>query len=302
MNNMENDLFSSILEMEIKEDTLIPEEDRQWCLRIQESLNNTLAGLNSWYDQFKAAIDSMGHDYSISWYDDGGCYGYRRHNIDKTDISYYHSFEPFDSISQVAKNYISACRAFENRIIEYFNEKYNIKVDSSTNDDEYTIKNQKSPRWEDVVQKVIAHLGGRTFYDTAKDEMKNNFLNDVKKYKGGHNVSVKSKVITIHNAIYVYDRFDGTSYIDYGSARKLEQFLQYLILCADDQIIDTSSAIQGLDTLHTDFSRWYDTASNSIESVKVYKNQRIDFRFKTASAALACYNKLGLEVLEQNAA
>ena len=141
----------------------------------------------------------------------------------------------------------------------------------------------------------------RTFCDTAKDEMKNNFLNDVKKYRGGHNVSVKSKVITIHNAIYVSDRFDGTSYIDYGAARRLEQFLQYLILCADDQIVDTSGTIQGLDTIHTDFSRWYDTTSNSIESVKVYKNQRIDFRFKTASAALACYNKLGLEALENAA-
>ena len=119
------------------------------------------------------------------------------------------------------------------------------------------------------------------------------------KYRGGHNVSIKSKVISIQNAIWISERCcGGQPYISYDTIKTINKLIQYLILCSDGEIVDSGNSLSGLNPDYPDFARWYDVAAYNIESLKIYKNQRVDFKFRSASAAQECYNRLGLEEIE----
>lgn len=91
------------------------------------------------------------------------------------DESYSHNeFKPFDIINDLVDKNCNANANFANRIISYFNKTYNVSV-PVPKIDEKTLHMGFRPVYETYVDMVIEHLGGKSFRETAEEELLKRF-------------------------------------------------------------------------------------------------------------------------------
>lgn len=289
------DLFSQILDMEMTQENAIPESDTDFCKALQEDLDETLRKLKEWYEQLDKEAETMGHDYMISRFDDGRISGYQRSS--RNSIGKLFRFEPFEAMTSLAKQYKTACRYFRNHIIGHFNEKYQIDVKTHTeyDEDDFCINGQDSPKWEDTVQEVITHLGGRTFRETAEEEIISTLHKDVTGYRGQMYMKLNGKTITLNRLMYYSDYWP--CQMQYDSARLLDRIMKGLLLGVINSINGNYGYIKEFDHDKVAFGVWYDTITEAIEGVKFYKNGKVDFRFKDAKTAENCWKRLRLDTI-----
>lgn len=299
MNTNEIDLFSDILNTDIKEENAIPEDDIQFCRQMQEDLAVTLEELTTWYDRMKEYADKLKDEYSIDWREDGTVFGYRKNY---TDISLKKSFvfEPFKVISEIAGKYEAACRFLVNEIIRHFNNKYSLKMETQK-EVKWNIRNRECPKWEDTIQEILAYTGGRSFRDTAEDDIIKTFIGHVTYgYRSESDTSLKGRAITIAHAVY-YDSWNETR-ITYDSRPKLDEIITGIILAADSKLDGGLHSLQFFNADHINFTRGYTLNSENIESIRFYKNRKLEIKFKNEEAASRCWSRLGLDRLNQEAA
>lgn len=299
---MENtDLFSEILNLEINEQTTIPEEDITFCKGLQEDLIITLSELTSWYDKLKEYADKMKDEYNIDWRNDGTVFGYRK---SFTDISLRKSFvfEPFKTISEIAAKYEAACRFMANEIIRHFNKKYSIQMETHDKEsEEFNIVTRKTPKWEDTIQEILAYTGGRSFRDTAEDDLIKKFINHITfGYRNECLASLKKKTITIACALY-YDSWNENR-IDYQSRPKLDDIIGAMILGADGRLDGGLHSLDYFNSDYINFSRSYTLDSENIESIRFYKNRKMEIKFKDETTATKCWHRLRINTLKEEAA
>lgn len=295
--NGNQDLFTQILQMEMTREDTIPEEDAAYCRSLKESLDRTLDSLKEWYDKLDKLTETMGHDYQINRYDDGRITGFER-SVCFDSLEKQFAFDPFKPMTDLAEKYVSACTAFRNKLIRYFNDKYSISVSSYSRDssDQHTIISGTHPTWEDTVQDVIAHLGGRSFRDTAEDEIINRLHNMVTGWRGQLRARLTGRTISLIDQLGYSDYTPCR--MDYSYRQKLDQMTNAMLLGAERRIDGGIGSIRGLNTDYTIFGEWYETDSEVIDGVKFYKNGKIDFRFRDTQSASDCWAYLRLDQIK----
>jgi len=148
------------------------------------------------------------------------------------------------------------------------------------------------------VDTVIEHLGGKSFRETAEEELLSRFLKVVQpscwsKVKP----ELKKDKITFPE-ILRFDEFYlsyNRNQIHYNYRGKIETFCEGIAFGADDTIHGSSKMIVGLHEDDVDVSRWYDLTMTNAEQIRFYKNGRIDIRFKDSAAAESCFKRLRLD-------
>ena len=220
---------------------------------------------------------------------------YTFHN-DRDDYS-HNEFKPFDLINDLVDKNHNANANFANRIIGYFNKTYNVSV-PEYKIDEKTLRMGFRPVYETYVDTVIEHLGGKSFRETAEEELLSRFLKVVKpscwsKVKP----ELKKDKITFPD-ILRFDEFYlsyNRNQIHYNYKGNIEIFCEGIAFGADDSINGSSRMIVRLDENDVDVSGWYDLTTTNAEQIKFYKNGRIDVRFKDIVAAESCFKRLRLD-------
>ena len=261
------DLLTGILNVQVRNEDKITEQDRQYCQLQQDQLYRTLDRIDRWYDIFKEEAERYREIKSFK-YEDNGKVSIRNFYFNNSgEDDYTHNeFKPFDLINELADNNCNANANFANRIISYFNRTYNVDVPIPVID-EKAMRMGFRPVYQTYVEMVIEHLGGKSFRETAEEELLARFLKTVQPSRWS---KVKPEL-----------KKDKITFPD--------------IVSWDSIHLEYHGMVIGLDRRDVDITEWYNLTLSNAEQIKFYKNGRIDVRFKDSQAAENCYRRLRLD-------
>lgn len=170
------DLLSGILSVQVRNEEIITEQDRLYCQRQQDLLYKTLDQIDRWYAIFKEDAERYREEKNFK-YEDNGKVPVRNcliSDFGRDDYS-HNEFKPFDQINDLVVKNHNANANFADRIISYFNKTYNVAVPVPAVD-EKTLRMGFRPVYQTYVDAVIEHLGGKSFRETAEEELLARFL------------------------------------------------------------------------------------------------------------------------------
>ena len=293
------DLLSGILSVQVRNEEIITEQDRLYCQRQQDLLYKTLDQIDRWYAIFKEEAERYREKKNFK-YEDNGKVPVRNclvSDFGKDDYS-HNEFKPFDQINDLVDKNHNANANFASRIISYFNKTYNVAVPVPAVD-EKTLRMGFRPVYQTYVDAVIEHLGGKSFRETAEEELLARFLKTVRPSRWSKvKPELKNDRIILPNIL----RFDDfyiqhcqQYHLCYSYDGNLENICEGIAYGADDILNGSSRIIMGFDNRDVDISQWYNLTLSNAEQIKFYKNGRIDIRFKDSQAAGNCYRRLRLD-------
>ena len=177
------DLLSGILKVQVRNEEKITEQDRIYCQNQQDELYKTLDQIAWWYNIFKREAEKYEGKIKLKHEPNGkittSSYDlHYRYNNDEKDYT-HHEFTPFKNINELVDSRHNAIRNFISRIIGYFNNTYSVSVEAPKID-EKTLPIDFRPVYNTYVDVVIEHLGGKSFRDTAEEELIKRFLETVR--------------------------------------------------------------------------------------------------------------------------
>ena len=161
----------------------ITEQDRIYCQNQQDVLYKTLDQIAWWYNIFKREAEKYEGKIKLKHEPNGkittSSYDlHYRYNNDEKDYT-HHEFTLFKNINELVDSRHCAIRNFISRIIGYFNNTYSVSVEAPKID-EKTLPIDFRPVYNTYVDVVIEHLGGKSFRDTAEEELIKRFLETVR--------------------------------------------------------------------------------------------------------------------------
>lgn len=299
------DLLSGILKVQVRNEEKITEQDRIYCQNQQDELYKTLDQIAWWYNIFKREAEKYEGKIKLKHEPNGkittSSYDlHYRYNNDEKDYT-HHEFTPFKNINELVDSRHSAIRNFISRIIGYFNNTYSVSVEAPKID-EKTLPIDFRPVYNTYVDVVIEHLGGKSFRDTAEEELIKRFLETVRPSNWSKVKPELKKDKIIFPDIVSWDSFHYECYKDYRFSyetdRKVSRFCEGIAFGADDVLCGSIEMIIGLDTRNVDISRWYDLTTTNAVSLKFYGNTRIDVKFKDSATAESCFKRLRLNEIK----
>ena len=299
------DLLSSILKVQVRNEEKITEQDRIYCRNQQDELYKTLDQIAGWYNIFMAEAGKYEGKIKLKHEANGkittSIYDlHYRYNKDEK-VYTHHEFTPFKNINELVDSHHSAIKNFISRIIGYFNKTYNVSVEVPSID-EKTLPMDFRPVYNTYVDVVIEHLGGKSFRDTAEEELIKRFLETVRPSWWSKVKPELKKDKVIFPDIITWDSFHYECYknykFSYETDRKVSRFCEGIAFGTDDVLCGNIDMIVGLDTRNVDISRWYDLTTANALSIKFYANGRLDVKFKDSTTAESCFKRLRLSEIK----
>lgn len=294
------DLLSGILEVEIRNEEKITAQDRLFCEKQQEQLYRTLDRIERWYGVFTEEAEQYRESHRLV-YKENGEVKYRITNSNTEYDGYTcHEFKPFKSINELVAANHAANQSFADRIVRYFNLTYNVSVPVPQTDKD-TLKMGFRPHYMTFVDTVIEHLGGRSFRQTAEEELFKRFhqlvkpgrWSKVKPELKGDKISFPD-IVSFDDFYYEHYR---KNHIHYNSRGRISGFCEGVAFGADGVLCGSSRIVIGLDEDDIYITRWYDLTTTNATRIKIFRNGRIDVRFRDREAANLCFNRLRLDEL-----
>lgn len=297
-----SDLLSAIYEVEVRNEGKISAADRTFCERQQAACHEALARIEQSHAFLTAQVEQFHDNYEISYKPNGHIITRERQSLDD-DIPFSYRIvarQLFADIEAFAKLNHEVNEIFAARIVRYFNETYHVSV-PIPNVDAETLKLGERPVYTTYVDRVIGHLGGRSFRTTAETEILERFLNLVRPGRWAKSKpEVKGCKITFPDIISYddfYFKWHHSHHMSYGIQSRLDTFCEGVMLGADGRLDGSRESILDLNTDDVDLARWYDTTTESGIQLQFFKNGRIDVKFKDAATAEASFHRLRLQEL-----
>lgn len=293
------DLLSGILSVQVRNENKITEQDRIYCQNQQNLLYKTLDQIDRWYAIFKEEAEQYREERSFHYEENGkvsmrNFYSY--HN-DRDDYS-HNEFKPFDIINDLVDKNSNANSNFANRIISYFNKTYNVSV-PVPEIEKKALPMGFRPVYETYVDAVIEHLGGKSFRETAVEELLARLGKVVKPAYWSKVKTELKKDKIIFPEIIRFDEFSmqysHKNRISYNYSGELETLCAGIAYGADDILNGNSKMIIHFDDNNVSISDWYDLTTTNAEQIRFYKNGRIDVKFKDSATAESCFKRLRLD-------
>ena len=295
------DLLSSIYKIQIRNEEKISDTDRIFCENQQNILYRSLNEIDRWYGIFVEEAAKYKESHKVSYLPNGKV---KKHDpyIDRYDDvrKDYTDFEfkPFENIDQLVDNNYRAISAFADSIVAYFNKTYNVSVSYPYIDKE-KLQMGFRPVYQSYVDSVIEHLGGKSFRDTAEEELIKRFLNAVKPGRWSKvKPELKKDKITFPNIIRFDDFWSDRNKMHYNYRNELGNLCAGIAFGTDNTLFGSSSIIIHFDDNDVDISSPYELTTSNAEEMKFFKNGRIDVKFKDAKAAEECYYKTRLNTIQ----
>lgn len=291
------DLLQGILSVQVRSEDKITEQDRVYCQHQQDMLYKTLDQIDRWYAVFKEEAERHQAECKFHYEENGkvSMRDFHTYHNGKDDYS-HNEFKPFDIVNDLVNKNHNANADFAGRIIAYFNKTYKIQVPVPGIDGK-TLRMGFRPVYETYVDTVIEHLRGKSFRETAEEELLSRFLKVVRPSCWSKVKPELKKDRIIFPDIHRFNEFYQTyncNQFDYQYRYKIETFCEGIAFGADDTIHGSSRMIVGLHENDVDVSRWYDLTTANAEQIRFYKNGRIDVRFKDCTIAENCFKRLRL--------
>jgi hypothetical protein len=174
---------------------------------------------------------------------------------------------------------------FINNIVDYFKTTYKVTLTSKPIQDKYSI----DINYNTIVSEVIEQLGGYNFKDKAEKEIKDEFKHTIKYEK----VEIKNKKISIDSFFYAesWDYGRGKQYkVSYNSDdkfHKLFKALSHFLFGTNPHFNNYFDNIYDIITRkeNDDVFKIHDITNKITQTLKLYKNGKIDLEFSTSEYA-----------------
>ena len=192
------------------------------------------------------------------------------YNINLHAVSYgFNKYDIDRQLSNINSHYIWS-------VVEYFQRKYNVSIDGK----KIEVKANTDKIDNDfIIDEIFQQLGGFSFEDKATQEIIEK-MKEITKYS---NTVVKNKKITFEKYIWFDKWFNEVSYDSIGDLNKLfSAFNHFSNGGLNKKEIIEKSNIRQLGTYELDFE--------GVESIKLYKNGKIDINFIDGATALKFAN------------
>ena len=192
------------------------------------------------------------------------------YNINLHAVSYgFNKFDIDKQLSNINSHYIWS-------VVEYFQRKYNVSIDGK----KIEVKANTDKIDNDfIIDEIFQQLGGFSFEDKATQEI----IEKMKEKTKYSNTVVKNKKITFEKYIWFDKWFNEVSYDSIGDLNKLfSAFNHFSNGGLNKKEIIEKSNIRQLGTYELDFE--------GVESIKLYKNGKIDINFIDGATALKFAN------------
>ena len=293
------DLLSGILSVQVRNEDKITEQDRLFCQNQQDMLYKTLDRIDRWYTIFKEEAEQYRTERDFS-YDDNGKISMRDlYSLRNGKDDYSHNeFKPFDVLNDLVDKNHNANSNFANRIIAYFNRTYNVSVPEQRIN-EKTLRMGFRPVYGTYVDAVIEHLGGKSFRETAVEELLARVAKVVKPSCWSKVKTELKKDKIVFPEIIRFDdyyiQYHQRCKISYNYSGELETLCAGIAYGADDVLCGNSKMIIRFDDNDVSVNDWYDLTTTNAEQIRFYKNGRIDVKFKDSAAAESCFKRLRLD-------
>ena len=305
------DLLSGILSVQVRNEDKITEQDRLFCQNQQDMLYKTLDRIDRWYTIFKEEAEQYRTERDFS-YDDNGKISMRDlYSLRNGKDDYSHNeFKPFDVLNDLVDKNHNANSNFANRIIAYFNRTYNVSVPEQRIN-EKTLRMGFRPVYGTYVDAVIEHLGGKSFRETAVEELlAEGFVPPTDVYLASSCTeewagdgapklvkALQDKIVfpEIIRFDDYYIQYHQRCKISYNYSGELETLCAGIAYGADDVLCGNSKMIIRFDDNDVSVNDWYDLTTTNAEQIRFYKNGRIDVKFKDSAAAESCFKRLRLD-------
>ena len=183
-------------------------------------------------------------------------YGFDKYDIDK-------------QLSNINRRYISGVKG-------YFERKYNITISSEKIVNK---ANTKKINNDFIIDEIFNQLGGFNFEDKATQQIINNFK-DFAQYK---NVEVKNKKMTMTKVVYTSRWSGGVDYSSHGNLNIIFTTLNHFTNGGYNKAkVYEMSNLRAFGVHELNFE--------GVESIKLYKNGKIDINFIDGATALKFAN------------
>ena len=278
--------------------TLIPEEDTDFCRQLQAQFDNVHDALGKKYDEVRFEAQLL-QDYSVDFLPDSKVtYKLPRDKTKRTPFDQF-LFLPFESIDKIVYLHDAACRRLCTMITDYFNRKYNLTI-PSFNLGSDTLRIDFRPYYENCLRHVLDYLDGKSFQAKAEQEIIGRLLQDLKYYPP----ALKGATV-VFPVTYLFDDFWMKSStprcsIAYGKEKIVSDICTAVIMHRSGLLTRSSNDIVGLRSHEVDTSIWYQIQNSKGCEIKFYKNGRIDIRFPSAREALDCFVALKLGTIRKS--
>jgi hypothetical protein len=293
------DLLSAIYKIQIRNEEKISDADRIFCENQQKSLYQTLDEIDRWYGIFTEEAAKYKDSHKLSFLPNGKVKMHelwKSYETVKTDYTGY-EFKPFEDIDKLVQKNFNAQIAFAKSILAYFNAAYNVSVPYPEIEEEKLPMGFR-PVYGSYVDLVIEHLGGRSFRDTAEEELINRFLSVVKPNRWSKvKPELKKDKIAFPDVVRFDDFWTDRNKMHYNYQKELEEFCSGIAFGADNSLSGNSNMIIWFESNNIDISKPYTLTTTNAEEMKFFKNGRIDVKFKDTKSAELCFRKLRLDTL-----
>jgi hypothetical protein len=298
-------ITNSLLEVfdliEVRNEEKISGDDLEHCRKHQTAVEDALKDLDKWYQIFYQASLPLRETHRVEFAANGTVTcskPYKTRNFHTDDYG-NHDFLPFDSLNKIVEKRRRTIEIFTVNIIRYFNDTYKLSVDFPRLEEEQ-FPVDFMPRYTDYVDLVIAHLGGRSFRETAEDELIRRVQNSVHRYNSHPLPEVKGKSIIFHNIVSfdnIHLQYHNKYRISWSESKSIETLCAGLAFYGQNRINGDTGIISGLNRDDVNISDCYPLSTSPAEYIKFYKNSRVDVKFSDAASAEDCFQKLKLHEL-----
>lgn len=291
------DMLAVFDNIQINNEEKISLPDKEFCEHQQRLLDSSLDQIDKWYNFFLQEVQQYKENHRITFAENGTVKTNPPYSPTEDYPSNYHEFEfrPFDTLNKLVERRFRAINRFGRAIISYFNNTYSLSIPQDEPDEKH-MPAKFRPNYLSYVDRVIDHLGGRGFRETAEEEVIRRFHETV---LGRYKKMPELK----NNKIIFYDvvRFDDFYYqnyqqyhLSYSYQSGLNTFCEGIALAGNDSLNGSARIISGLNTDYMNITEPYSLFSGEAEKMKFYKNGRIDVHFSSKATAEAAYKRLQL--------
>lgn len=264
------DKFDSV---EIKNTLNIPQKDIDFCVLIDQQYKSCVEKLSQWKTAISGLMENMEAPEFIKYavqYEHGGKEVFKtsnHRNSDNENSFNYLQFSPLYSIAYIDTMVQKAKLNYIQKLKQYFGSTYNITLDFL---DKTSII--EDPDYNSIVKTILDEIGTTDLTSIGIENFKAAFRN---KIYSQENILIKPFKIQIVDFLYLENyswstpkfRYDGKQ-TDLGSA--------FAFFDKEDLKASFVNNFNG----DVDFSEPYPVIGNSkVESVKFYKNRKVDIKF-----------------------
>jgi hypothetical protein len=301
-----NSLLDKFKTVQVTDESLLPAIVVTPCKFHQRYFDVTLKQLEVERDKLKilfdaeqAAAAAETDDAPVkreleksNWYDDKR-FKMKKPYKSNNDKSHTYPYRAFrfsygyaytDCLNLIDKLRIYFC----NRITGTIRELYNIKLDDIKKDEAVS---GKFDTYQDVIRWVKAKVGSLDFGGKAIDEWKEKFRNKIywKNY-----VKVKGKLMDIDNFMR-YESYSSPTKFEWGGEDNCLVTLSAAISIFETGEYKARYEYQSMSNTPVDFGNEYPTInSKKVESIRCYKNHKIQIKFATPQLAQDFFNLFDL--------